>query len=136
MPTPAPARPRPGRERLSSPGQRAGTSRKRSRTWSYFVSTVTIGPDGQPSAMLMSAESAAQLAQVLRQAFGGMAVPHGGFNPAEAAQMVGSHGGEQGTAVVRDARDVPAQPGFQGSGRRHPWAAAGAKLPRIVVGSR
>jgi hypothetical protein len=70
-----------------------------------FVSSVTIGPDGQPSAVPMPPEAAAQLAQALRQAFAG-------FTPAEAAQMVSSQAGERGTAVVLGAWDVPAQPGL------------------------
>ena len=77
-----------------------------------FVSTVTIGPDGQPSAVPMPAEAAAQIAEALRQAFAGLAAPHGGFTPAEAVQMVSSRAGERGTAVVLGAWDVPAQPGL------------------------
>jgi hypothetical protein len=41
--------------------------------------------------------------------------PHGGFDPAAAAQFIASHGGERATAVVLAARDV-APPGFPAPG--------------------
>ena len=93
-----------------------------------FVRTVTIGPDGQPAQL--SAENAAQVAEVLREKLGGLSImfngpgggfpasgtgfpePSGGFAPAPGAPGAGFQSGEHGTAVVLDAREMPAQPGF------------------------
>jgi hypothetical protein len=95
-----------------------------------FVSSVTIGPDGRP--VQLSGDAAAQVAEAVREALGGISAafaapnggfgagqnggfgagPNGGFTPAQAAQAVSSQSGEQGTAVVLDAREVPTQPGF------------------------
>jgi hypothetical protein len=111
-----------------------------------FVSSVAIGPDGQP--VQLSGDVAGQVAEAVREALGGISAafagpnggfgagsnggfdggsnggfdggsnggfgagPDGGFTPAQAAQAVSSQSGEQGTAVVLDAREVPTPPGF------------------------
>jgi hypothetical protein len=102
-----------------------------------FVSGVAIGPDGQP--VQLSGDVAAQVAEAVRETLGGISAafagpnggigagpnggfgaanggfgagPNGGFTPAQAAQAVSSQSGEQGTAVVLDAREVPTPPGF------------------------
>lgn len=86
-----------------------------------FISTVTIGPDGQPTQL--SAENAARVAEALQQTMGGLAAmftgqgggfpaPNGGFAPGPAAQPAGFQSGEHAVAGVLDAREVPVQPGF------------------------
>jgi hypothetical protein len=107
-----------------------------------FVTTVTIGRDGQPAQL--SAQDAARVAEALQATLGGLSAafgasgggfpaadggfpapgsgfpaPAGGF-PAPAgvwpvapgAQPAGLLPGEHGTAVVLDAREIPVQPGF------------------------
>ena len=69
-----------------------------------YPTTVTIGPDGQP----MSAEAAAQISEVVREALSGVSAALGGTGGA----FGGARTGERGTAVVLDAREAPNPPGF------------------------
>ena len=68
-----------------------------------YTTTVTIGPDGKP----MSAEAAAQISEVVKEALSGVSAAFEGtrssFGDARTA--------ERGTAIVLDAREAPNPPG-------------------------
>jgi hypothetical protein len=71
---------------------------------------INAGPPRASVTVTFGSAGAQAFGQAISQAMGQVAAPHGGFQPAEAARFLASGGGEQASAVVLAAQDVPGPP--------------------------